>query len=866
MPAKAVMTTPVVSVRPDTPIKEVSATLLEHGIGGAPVVEARGGLSSGEAAIRLELHGRNELPAPTSEPSWLRIVRHLREPMSLLLLAAAAVSAFALGERLDGGVILAIVLLNTTIGALQEGRAARALEALRDMQSPVTRARRDGVPRTLPAEEIVPGDIVPLGAGDRVPADLTLLEAISLELDESMLTGESIAVPKEAPGEAFSGTFVARGTAEGLVVATGRATRLGRIAELLTGRERATPLQRELAALSLRLGAIAAAVSVGFGALVLARAGFGSRGPEEAFLAAVALAVAAVPEGLATVVAVGLALGVRRMAAEGAIVRRLPAVETLGSTRVILTDKTGTLTENRMRVESILLPGGEQVPLDDVPERVARALALCNDAELDPPSGDPLEVALLAPLSPEAVAGVRRRYPRRAAAPFDTASRTMATLHEGGLLVVKGAPEELLARADRRHDPGGDRELGEGERERLRAITAEAAARGARTLALAERTDADELGIEGLTLLALVALRDPVRAEAPAAVAEARRAGVRLVMVTGDHAGTARHIAGRVGIDDPPGEPITGAELDGSVPEDPLEHAVYARVSPEQKLSLVDRLHERGEVVAVTGDGVNDAPALRRADIGVAMGRSGSDVAREAADMVVTDDNLATIVTAVREGRAIYDNLRKVVDYLVGGNLSEMAVVVGALLLFPSLGVPLLPLQLLWVNLLTDGLPALALGVDRADPRIMARPPRAPGTRMLPARRIGLLAARGGLLAASSLGALAFSRFVLTGPWPRARTVMFSVLVVAHLLYALVVRRPGTPTNRWLLAAIGVGIALQVAIVAWPAAHAVFDTTSLGVREWLLVAAGGVAPAAVMGLIRRRPAGPWPASRMGEDG
>ncbi len=846
--------------------------------------DPRRGLSPAEAASRLAAAGPNELPPPRRDRWPLRLARQFYEPMAVLLIAAAAVDGIGLREHVDAAAILSIVVLNAFIALVQEGKAARDLEALRTMETPTARVLRDGAAVGIPSPEIVPGDVVLLAAGDRVPADVRLAEMSVFEVDESILTGESLAVAKgvepvaderaglsDRTSIAFTGTLVTRGTARGIAVATGLHTELGAIAERLAVPQSATPLQRELARLTTRLGGLAVAIAFGVFALTLARTGLTSEGVERAFLPAVALAVAAVPEGLATVVTVGLALGVRRMAARGAIVRRLPAVETLGSTTVILTDKTGTLTENRMRLESIALPGRPPAPRAELPpaagRRAAEVAVLCNDASLKPPSGDPLEVALLEALETPDITALRSALPRVAEIPFDSERKRMTTVHRaerGAVLLVKGAPETVSALcADALTAEGSKAPFGEGERAALLAGVEELAGGGMRTLALARRDlpavpEDPEKEEHDFTLVGLVGLRDPVRAEARAAVAETRSAGIHLVMVTGDHAGTGAAVAREVGLAGPESRVMTGAELrEAGIPDDPRVAMVYARVDPDQKLALVEAFQGQGEVVAVTGDGVNDAPALRRADIGVAMGRAGSDVAREAADMVVTDDNLATIVAAVREGRGIYDNIRKVVDYLVAGNLSEISVVVGGLLLFPDLGVPLLPLQLLWINLLTDGLPAVALGLDPAEPRLMERPPRPRDDRLLAGRRIGLLSGRGLLIAAASLGSLVVARFAWHEPWDHARAVMFTVLVAAHLLYAFAVRRPSGPgagrgalarlaSNPWLLVAIGLGLLLQLTVVTLPVAHSLFGTAPLTAREWALVAAGGALPVLLM--------------------
>ena len=842
-----------------------------------PATDPATGLDALAVTTLRDRFGPNELPTPPRERLLSRLFRHLREPTSLLLIAAAAVAGIGLGERLDAMAILAIVALNASIGVIQEGRAARALEALRDMETPSARVLREGATLVIPAPEIVPGDVVILSAGDRVPADLRILEASALEIDESILTGESLPVAKEPvepvegrglgdrPWAALSGTLVTRGSGRGLAVATGPRTELGGIAAHLATSETRTPLQEELAVLSARLGAIAVLVAVVVFGLILLQTGVSAAGIERAFLASVALAVAAVPEGLATVVTVALALGVRRMARRGAIVRRLPAVETLGSTTVILTDKTGTLTENRMRLHAVApaegpaVPGTEFSP-ESFPE-LAEALILCNDATAA--GGDPMDVALLEAMDGGAAERVRAAHPRLASLPFESARRRMTTLHRDDgrvLLLVKGAPEVVLPLCTRRRGMGGEEAgLEHPKRSALVDLAANLARGGSRVLAVAGRrlTEPPEsLGAAeaGLTFLGLVGLRDAIRAEAPSAVGEARAAGIRLVMVTGDHPGTAGTVAREVGMITGEGdEVLTGPDIRlTGIPSDPLSAPVYARMDPDQKLELVEAVRNRGEIAAVTGDGVNDAPALRSAHIGVAMGRSGSDVAREAADLVVTDDNLATIVEAVREGRGIYDNIRKVVDYLIAGNLSEIAVVVATLLIFPEVGVPLLPLQLLWVNLLTDGLPAIGLGIDRVDRGIMARPPRPRSERILGGRKLGRLFIRALLMAAGSMGALAVARFAFEEPWAHARAVMFSVLVMAHLLSAFVARLPTRGFNPAVLGAVLAGMVLQVTVILWEPARAVLHTAPLTAREWLLILVAGTLPVVLAWAIERR--------------
>jgi Ca2+-transporting ATPase len=783
----------------------------------------------------------------------------LTEPLTLLLIGAAAVSGLALAEPLDAVAILAIVVLNVVIALVEEGRAGAALDALRQLESPQARVRRGGRVVVIPAREVVPGDVVLVAAGDRVPADVTLHQAGRLEADEAILTGESLPVEKHPPlatgdeddGETrlLSGTLVTAGTGEGVVTATGANTALGRIAAHVQAPQPPTPLQRELAGATAWLGTAAVVVAIAVFGLVLAT----TEGPDRfgrAFLSAVALAVAAVPEGLSTVTAVALALGVRRMAGRGAIVRRLTAVETLGSATVLVADKTGTLTENRLRLATVTAPGLGPVPLDRLPavtrEAVERVAVLCNDAVTEPRSGDPVDVALLDAVGAERTDAFRAAWPRTATVPFDSAAARMRTVHRGPegstLIAVKGAPEAVLRTCRYLlHPSSGDRAMTDTDRAELLAQTAALAVSGAKVLALAHRLGPIlEGGDDHLVLVGLVALRDPVRLQAAESVAAARAAGIRLVMATGDHPGTAASVAGAVGLTTPGEGIVTGADLRAGA--DPGAANVYARVDPDQKLALVKALRADGHVVAMTGDGVNDAPALRQADIGVALGGTGTEVAREAADLVVTDDDLATIVEAVRQGRGIYDNVRKVVDYLVAGNVSEIVLVLAGLIAFGE--AVLLPLQLLWVNLLTDGAPALALGVDPVDADVLSRAPRPSTSRLLGRARLSRLAVRGGLLASAPLLALGVASGVWHQPWAEARTLAFTVLVVTHLLYSLVLSRWGR--NPWLLAAVAGGLALQLVAVCLPAARAALDTTALDARDWALVAA--LPPIAVMGV------------------
>ena len=852
----------------------------------AALGSGRDGLAEAEAAERLARHGPNALPAPPRPGLAARFLHQFDDLLIRVLLFAAVLTA-ALGEWADTVVILAVVLINAGVGLLQEGRAERALEAIGGLISPHAAVLRDGARRRIPASGLVPGDVVLLEAGDRVPADLRLVSTAALRIEEAALTGESVPAGKSADsvaaaaplaergGMAFLGTLVVAGQGVGVVVATGPATEVGRLGAMLAGLGTAeTPLLRQmrrlarlLTALVLCLAAVVFAVAVLLHGMPLA----------EAVLVVVSLAVSAIPEGLPAVLSVTLALGVRRMAARNAIIRQLPAVETLGAVGVICTDKTGTLTMNEMAVRRAAWPGGEgrasgegyapqgALAVDGAapPTRLPEVAMLCNDAALrEGPrgwvvEGDPMEGALLA-FAARAGAdddALEAMQPRIGTLPFDAAHRMMVTLHAAGpgaLLAVKGAPEAVLPRCVAQAD-GAPFDAASW------AARAEAmAAAGERVLALAMREDARapaRLDLpEGLVFLGLLGLADPPRPEARAAVAECRAAGIRVVMITGDHAATGVAIAAELGIAAAP-RALTGAALDAlgdaGLAAAVAQTDVFARVSPEQKLRLVEALQRDGTVVAMTGDGVNDAPALKRADIGIAMGLRGTEAARQAAQMVLADDDFASIAAAVREGRTVYDNLRKVIVWNLPTDGGEALVIAFAVLF--GLALPMTPLQVLWINTITATALGMALAFEPTEPGMMTEAPRDPRLPLLSGFLLWRFAMVSVLIAAASFG---IQGWVLAGGGGEAaaRTAVVNTIVALEIAYLFVVRHGrggllrGVPPGPALWIGIGVTLAAQALLTYAPPLQAVFGTVAIGVAEWAAVLAATLAFLAVLEL------------------
>ncbi|WP_432045731.1 cation-translocating P-type ATPase [Streptomyces asiaticus] len=865
------------------------------------------GLSGEEAARRLGEYGANVVARERRTPVWRRVLQQLRDPLIVVLLVAAVLT-LTTGDFPDASVILLVITVNTVAGVVQEVRAERAVAALTALSAPTARVIRDGGECSVPAAHVVPGDLVLLGEGDIVPADGEVVDAALLLVDESALTGESVPVekttgadrpPSTVSADAVSadtvsadtvsaGTVVVHGRGRVQVTGTGPDSALGRIAALMGTAPGLTPLQRRLA----RFGRVLAAVTVALCAVVLALGLVRGQPVELMVVAAISLAVAAVPESLPAVVTLALALGARRMAERHAIVRRLPAVETLGSVTVLATDKTGTLTEGRMAAERLWTPQGEAtvsgigydpegrvtrdghpVTVNDAPDLAAllRASMLCNDAALEPPSdgdgrwramGDPTEAALLAAGARLGLdrAALERELPRADEIPFDSARKRMTTVHRvpgGGMRVVcKGAPEVML-RSPVLTDPLDVRTLA--------AVQAEELARdGYRVLAIAS-ADHDETRLQspdawesGLSLLGLVGILDPPRATSRTTVTACQHAGITPVLITGDHPLTARAVAARAGIVAREDEVTTGMRIRQGTAGPLTASRVYARTTPDQKLDIVQAWRASKQVVAMTGDGVNDGPALRRADIGVAMGQRGTEVARQAADLVLADDNLATVVAAVEEGRRVYANVRRFLLYALAGGTAEILV----MLLGPFLGMPLplLPAQILWINLLTHGLPGVAMGAEPVAPGTMRQPPRAPEESVLGAGLWPRILAMGVFVTGVTLAAGVWARE--TGrPW---QSMMFLILGATQLGVALGSRaRPGSLANPFLLLAVGTALALQVAGVYLPPLRALLGTEPLPPVDLAIAGALSGLGHVVMRVQRRlfpaRPPGTHPA-------
>lgn len=883
-------------------------------------VNVETGLSSEEAAIRLKRHGPNELAASAEVPLWRKLLSQFADPLIYLLLAAVLISVVAWliegaeGVPYEAAVITAIVILNGVLGYVQEARAEQAVAALQRMAAATATVRRDGRLRRIPTVDVVPGDVLLLSEGDAVAADGRLVETASLSVAEASLTGESEPVMKEvdriegtvALGDrinmVFGGTGVTRGRGVAIVTATGMATEMGNVARLLERTKAdATPLQREVDFIGRFLARAVSVVAIVIIATILLTADIDRATDYVAvLLVGISLAVAAVPEGLPAVLSIVLAIGVQRMARRNAIVKKLSSVETLGSASVICSDKTGTLTRNEMTIEKVVTASGEVTftgsgyrpqgevlsgdgfldnpALEDEVRAVIAVGSVANNAVLEQLDsewtiqGDPTEAAFL--VARQKLHGLedslKRRFTRVGEIPFSSERKLMSTFESDAErddsidVMTKGAPDVLLSRCTAERVAGEVHPLTGRRRTEILQTVDRLADSALRTLAVAYRSlppdsalPSDESAEQGLIYLGMVGIIDPPRLEARESIAEANRAGIRVIMITGDHPRTAARIAGDLGIVEPGARTMTGAELQ-ELDGDELRNAVggvsvYARVAPEHKLRIVDALQADQQIVAMTGDGVNDAPALKSADIGVAMGITGTDVTKQAADMILTDDNFTTIVAAVGTGRGIFSNIRKFLRFLLSSNIGEVFTMFFGVILASLIGldqgdeglaVPLLATQILWINLLTDSGPALAMGVDPPPDDVMQNPPRRRSDRIINREMwIGILWV-GAIMAAVSLVALdlglAGGALGGSGEIESARTMAFTTLVLAQLFNAFNARSDRISafhnlfSNRWLWAAILISVSLQAAVVHLPFMNEAFDTAPLSLYEWAI--------------------------------
>ena len=849
------------------------------------------GLSKDEAQQRLEEYGPNELEQKERKSVFSMLFDQFKDFMVIVLMAAAIISG-ALGEITDSIIIMLIVILNAILGVVQEYKAEQSLEALKRMASPAAKVIRDGNPDVIPASQLVVGDVVILETGELIPADIRLGQTSNLKIEEAALTGESVPVEKisetldkedlsvgDRLNMAYSGSIVTYGRGRGIVIGTGMNTEMGKIAEMIqTGEDMTTPLQKRLDVLGKGL----ATAALGICAVIFIVGILYGRNIFNMFLTSVSLAVAAIPEGLPAIVTIVLAIGVQRMARRNAIIRKLPSVETLGSATVICSDKTGTLTQNRMTVEQAYynnefvntrqLKGKEE--LDQHLKLLISVGILCNDTQIIVESegkktvGDPTETALVelglkAGLDKDVLDA---DMPRVDELPFDSERKLMSTVHRinGKYRVfTKGAPDVLVSRCNRILLNGDIVELSHQQTELIQNANDNMASKALRVLALAYK-DLDTIKFNNkeeelerdLVFIGLVGMIDPPRPEAKEAIKICKRAGIKPVMITGDHKITAVAIARELGILKHEDEAITGVELerlsDEEFEEKVKNYSVYARVSPEHKVKIVKAWQKWGEIAAMTGDGVNDAPALKRSDIGAAMGNVGTDVAKEASDMVLTDDNFATVVAAVEEGRIIYSNILKAIQFLLSCNIGEILVLFIATIL--NWREPLLPIHILWVNLVTDSLPALALGVEPAEPDIMDRKPRDPQARIFDKGMIARIVYQGMMIGVLTLTAYIIG---LRDGYAVAQTMAFSVLALSQLSHVFNVRsnkhsifKIGFTSNRYVLGAVAVSALLQISVVSIPFLSNVFKVAQLGVRNWIWVLLLTLIPVVIVEIVK----------------
>jgi Ca2+-transporting ATPase len=861
-------------------------------------VDPASGLSEAEARLRLEKYGMNKLKGKPKKSILSLFFSQLKDMLIYVLLAATAIT-FLIGEYTDSIIILLVVLINAAIGVFQEYKAEKAVEALQKMTTPKSVVRRDGNIKEINSEELVPGDIILLDAGRYVPADLRLIESANLQIEESALTGESVPTSKNAEASfpdpklpigdranmAYLSTLVTYGRGEGVVVATAMNTEIGKIAKILEDEhDEMTPLQKRLD----ELGRILGYLAIGICVLIFVIALIQKRDLFEMFLTAISLAVAAIPEGLAAIVAIVLALGVTRMSKINAIVKKLPAVETLGSVNIICSDKTGTLTQNKMTVVQYYTYGKltevtqsatNLTPHQDEAQ-LMKSMVLCSDASYEngQGTGDPTEIALilLGEKYNMTKAELNEKYTRVSEYPFDSERKLMSTLNKEGdgyRIHTKGAIDNILKISTSALVNGKIVPLTDELKADFLRITEEMSDAALRVLGVAYRDTSSIVAPEemekDLTIIGLVGMIDPPRLEVKASIAEAKQAGIRPIMITGDHKNTAVAIAKELGIADFIHQSITGAEIDemseAVFAEKISDYRVFARVSPEHKVKIVRAFKAKGNIVSMTGDGVNDAPSLKYADIGVAMGITGTDVAKGASDMILTDDNFTTIVHAIEEGRNIYNNIKKSVIFLLSCNLGEVITIFLSILF--NWPIPLIATQILWVNLITDSLPAIALGIDPGDKDVMKQQPRNPKESFF-AQGAGLRAVIGGVL----IGILTLTAFYY-GLWehgyilgsgdipesalPYARTMAFVVLAASQLFYSLTMRnatksifRIGLFSNPLLIGAIVVGILLQLVVISVPVLANAFGVHNLTLNDWILVIIFALIPFIVNELIK----------------
>lgn len=844
------------------------------------------GLSEDEVSKRQEKYGKNMLTAAKSKSLLMLFFEQLNDVLIYILLAAAIISGF-LGEISDACIIGIVILINAVVGVIQEAKAEKALEALKKLSTPKAIVKRNGKTFEIPSEEVVPGDIVVIDAGRYIPCDLRLIESANLKIEESALTGESVPVDKDCTiclndnntplgdqkNMAFMSTLVSYGRGLGVAIGTGMDTEIGKIAKMLNSSEKEiTPLQKKLA----ELGKLLGIASIGICGIMFIVGVFQQRDMFEMFLTAISLAVAAIPEGLPAIVTIVLAIGVQKMIKQNAIVRKLPAVETLGAVNIICSDKTGTLTQNKMTVTKFYADGIlEDISKSDIKNDVHRMLLeniiLCNDASIssDAKSGDPTEIALLEAGKKHGIFKkiLDTEHERANELPFDSDRKLMTTVNKYGdkyYVMTKGAVDNLIKLSTKAYINNKFVDLTDEVKKSILNASDSMSRSALRVLASAFKiSDTPEIPSDSmesdLIFIGLVGMIDPPREEVKDSIKTCKVSGIETVMITGDHKNTAYAIAKELGIVSSENQAISGAEIDNMTDEQlssAIDHLrVFARVSPEHKVKIVNAFKSKGNIVSMTGDGVNDAPSLKTADIGVAMGMSGTDVAKGAADMVLTDDNFSTIVKAIEEGRNIFNNIKKSIVFLLSCNLGEIITLFGAILL--GWASPLKPIHILWVNLITDTLPAISLGMDPGDPDVMKEKPRNPKESLFAGSTGKFTIFNGLLIGILSLSAFRIGAALYPNSTVHAQTMAFVVLSVSQLFHSLNLRHPkksifqlGVFSNRYLIGSIVVGIILQNIVIQVPTLASIFKVYVLSLRDWGIVGALSISPLIINEIIK----------------